>query len=161
MKDLDVLVKVGTTDHPAKIDSLVRLSEELVDTKSLRVKWIVNNKKEVVDTSSVRQMYSLEVNNQKRRSTKPANPPFSNVIADLNQGMVYLRNQIILGSCLLGYAINTITTSIATHYLQNKWLQRWFKKQKECQRKRYLFKITLDYIKWKDQLNHLYLVSLQ
>ncbi len=36
MKDLDVFVKVGTTDHPAKIDSVVRLSEELVDYKSLR-----------------------------------------------------------------------------------------------------------------------------
>ena len=36
MKDLDVFVKVGNTDHPAKIDSMVRLSEELVNTKSLR-----------------------------------------------------------------------------------------------------------------------------
>ena len=44
---------------------MVRLSEELVDTKSLRVRWIVNNKKEVVDTSSVRPMYSSEGNNQK------------------------------------------------------------------------------------------------
>ncbi len=72
MKDLDVFVKVGTTDHPAKIDSMVRLSEELVDTKSLRVRWVINNKKEVVDISSVRPMYSSEGNNQKRRSTKPA-----------------------------------------------------------------------------------------
>ena len=54
MKDLDVFVKVGTTDHPAKIDSMVRLSEEFVDTKSLRVRWVINNKKEVVDISSVR-----------------------------------------------------------------------------------------------------------
>ena len=75
MKDLDVFVKVGTTDHPAKIDSMVRLSEELVDTKSLRVRWVINNKKEVVDISSVRPMYSSEVNNQKRRSTKPSKPP--------------------------------------------------------------------------------------
>ena len=58
---------MGITDHPAKIDSMVRLSEELVDTKSLRVRWIVNNKKEVVDTSSVRPMYSSEGNNQKRK----------------------------------------------------------------------------------------------
>jgi hypothetical protein len=58
MKDLDVFVKVGTTYHPAKIDSMVRLSEEFVDTKSLRVRWVVNNKKEVVDTLSVRPMYS-------------------------------------------------------------------------------------------------------
>jgi len=35
MKDLDVFVKVGSTDHPAKIDLMVRLSEELADTKSL------------------------------------------------------------------------------------------------------------------------------
>jgi hypothetical protein len=44
MKDLDVFVKVGNTDHPAKIDSMVRLSEELVDTKSLRVRWVINKK---------------------------------------------------------------------------------------------------------------------
>ena len=75
MKDLDVFVKVGTTDHPAKIDSMVRLSEELVDTKLLRVKWVINNKKEVVDISSVRPMYSSEGNNQNRRSTKPSKPP--------------------------------------------------------------------------------------
>ena len=72
MKDLDVFVRVGTTNHPAKIDSMVRLSEELVDTKSLRVRWIVNNKKEVVDLSSVVPMYSSEGNNQKRKATKPA-----------------------------------------------------------------------------------------
>jgi hypothetical protein len=41
MKDLDVFVKVGSTDHHAKIDSMVKLSEELVDTKSLRVRWVV------------------------------------------------------------------------------------------------------------------------
>ncbi len=45
IKDLDVFVKVGTADHPAKIDSMVRLSEELVNTKSLRVRWVVNKKK--------------------------------------------------------------------------------------------------------------------
>lgn len=51
MKDLDVFVKVGSTDHPAKIDSMVRLSEELVDTKSLRVRWVITNKKSEVDIS--------------------------------------------------------------------------------------------------------------
>ena len=35
MKDLDIFVKVGTTDHPAKIDSMVRLSEELVNTANI------------------------------------------------------------------------------------------------------------------------------
>ncbi len=38
MKDLDVFVKVGSTDHSGKIDTMVRLSEELMDTKSLRVR---------------------------------------------------------------------------------------------------------------------------
>ena len=57
-------VKVGRTDHPAKIDSMVKFSEELVDTKSLTVRWIINNKKEVVDISSVRPMLSSEGNNQ-------------------------------------------------------------------------------------------------
>ena len=74
MKDLDVFVRVGTTNHPAKIDSMVRLSEELVDTKSLRVRWIVNNKKEVVELSSVVPMYSSEGNNKKRIPTKPPKP---------------------------------------------------------------------------------------
>jgi hypothetical protein len=31
MKDLNVFVMVGSTDHSAKIDSMVRLSDELVD----------------------------------------------------------------------------------------------------------------------------------
>ena len=44
MKDLDVLVKVGSTDDPPKIETMVRLSEELLDTKSLRVSWVINNK---------------------------------------------------------------------------------------------------------------------
>ena len=54
---------------------MVGLSEEDVDTKSLRVRWVINNKKEVVDISSVRSMYSSEVNDQNRRSTKPSKPP--------------------------------------------------------------------------------------
>jgi len=65
-KDLDVFVKVGSTDHPAKIDSMVRLSKELVDTKSLRVRWASNNKKDVVDISSVQPMYSSEGDIQRR-----------------------------------------------------------------------------------------------
>ena len=44
-KDLDVFVKVGSTDHHAKIDSMVRLSEELVDRKSMRVRWVIDNNK--------------------------------------------------------------------------------------------------------------------
>ena len=35
----------------------------------------INNKKKVVDVSSVRPMYSSEVNNQNSRSTKPSKPP--------------------------------------------------------------------------------------
>ena len=68
MKDLDVFVKVGSTDHPAKIDSMVRLSKELVDTKSLWVRWTSNNKKDVVYISSVQPTYSSEGDIQ-RRST--------------------------------------------------------------------------------------------
>jgi hypothetical protein len=71
MKDLDVFVKVGNTDHPAKIDSMVRLSEELVDTKSLRVRWVINKKKSEVDISSVGPMYTTE-GDKKRRSVKPS-----------------------------------------------------------------------------------------
>lgn len=71
MKDLDVFVKVGSTDHPAKIDSMVRLSEELVDTKSLRVRWVTNNKKSEVDISSVRPMYTAD-GDKKRRYVKPS-----------------------------------------------------------------------------------------
>ena len=65
MKDLDVFVKVGKrTDHPAKIDSVVRQRDDSVDTKLLRVKWS-NNFKDVVDISSVRPMYSSENPNQR------------------------------------------------------------------------------------------------
>ena len=70
MKDMDVFVTVGTTDHPAKIDSIVRLSDDLVDTKSLRVRWGSNGQKEVVDISSVKPMYSSE-NHVGKRSEKP------------------------------------------------------------------------------------------
>jgi hypothetical protein len=58
MKDLNV-VKVGTIEHPAKIDSIVRLRDDSVDTKLLRVKWS-SNVKDVVEISSVRPMYSSE-----------------------------------------------------------------------------------------------------
>jgi hypothetical protein len=69
MKDLDVFVMVGSTDHPAKIDSMVRLSDKLVDTKSLRVQWVISNKKSKVDISSVRPMYTAE-GDKKRRFVK-------------------------------------------------------------------------------------------
>ena len=36
-KDLNGFVKAGKTDHEAVIDSLVRLSEVFVDTKSVRI----------------------------------------------------------------------------------------------------------------------------
>jgi hypothetical protein len=52
--------KVGCTDQPAKIDSMVRLSEEIVDTKSLQVQWFINNKKSEVYISSVRPMNTSE-----------------------------------------------------------------------------------------------------
>ena len=79
MKDHDVFVNVGSTDHPAKIDSMVRLSKELVDTKSLQVRWTSNNKKDVVDISSVQPMYSSEEDIQRRSmkhsKTNDQNPP--------------------------------------------------------------------------------------
>ena len=34
-KNLNVNVRVGKTDHPATINSMVRLTEELVDTNSV------------------------------------------------------------------------------------------------------------------------------
>jgi hypothetical protein len=61
---------VGTTDHPAKIDSIGRLSDDLVDTKSLRVRWGSNDQKVVVDISSVKPMYSSE-NHVGKRSKQP------------------------------------------------------------------------------------------
>ena len=64
-------IKVGSTDHPAKIDSMVRLFEELVDSKSSRVRWVINNKKDEVDISSVRPMYTSE-GDKKSRSAKPS-----------------------------------------------------------------------------------------
>ena len=63
MKDLDVFVIVHNTDHYAKIDSMVRLSEDSVDTKSLKVSWVINNKKSMADISSVRPMHSSENHN--------------------------------------------------------------------------------------------------
>lgn len=66
MKDFDVFVKVGTTNYPAKIDSMDRLSKELVDTKSLKVRWTSNNKKDVVDIASVQSMYFSEEDTQRR-----------------------------------------------------------------------------------------------
>jgi hypothetical protein len=71
MKDLDVFVNVGSNDHPANIDSMVRLSVELVDTKSLMVQWVINNKKSEVDMSSVRPMYTSE-GDKKRRPVTPS-----------------------------------------------------------------------------------------
>ena len=106
MKDLDVFVKVGTTDHPAKIDSMVRLSEELVDNKLSRVKWVINNKKEVVDMSSVRPMYSSEGNNHNRRSTKPSKPPSLVPLWTQKSKEGLLDESSYPRSCLLGYPTN-------------------------------------------------------
>ncbi len=124
MKKLDVFVKVGTTDHRAKIESMVRLSEELVDTKSLRVRWIVNNKKEVVDISSVVPMYSSEGNNQKRKATKPAKP--SSVISEQTPKPMdgSLEKSNYPRKLLVGLSFKANTSSIATLYLPNKRLQR-------------------------------------
>ena len=71
-KYLNVFVKVGKTDHEAVIDSLVRLSEVFVDTKSVRIRWAINNKTEVVTLLSVKPMHSSWEN--KKRATKPSKP---------------------------------------------------------------------------------------
>ena len=57
-KNLNVNVRVGKTDHPATIDSMVRLTEELVDTNSVRIKWGINLQKSVVDLLTVKPMHS-------------------------------------------------------------------------------------------------------
>jgi hypothetical protein len=57
-KNLNFYVRVGKTDHPATIDSMVRLTEELVDINSVRIKWGINLQKSVVDLSTVTPMHS-------------------------------------------------------------------------------------------------------
>ena len=42
-KNLDVFVRVGKTVHPETIDSMVELTEELVDSSTVRIKWSINN----------------------------------------------------------------------------------------------------------------------
>ena len=71
-KNLDVYVRVGKTDHPATIDSMVGLTEELVDTNSVRIKWGINLQKSVVDLSTVTPMHSSHraMRKQKKRRKK-------------------------------------------------------------------------------------------
>ena len=69
-KNLNVYVRVDKTDHPATIDSMVRLTEELVDTNSVRIKWSINNKKSVVDLSTVIPMHSSRRVMQKQKRKK-------------------------------------------------------------------------------------------
>ena len=68
MKDLDVFVTVGKAEHSAKIDSIIWLTDDSVDTTVLRVRWS-NNFKDVVDISSVKPMHSSE-HHTRRRSKK-------------------------------------------------------------------------------------------
>ena len=65
-KNLDVYVRVGITEHPATIDSMVRLTEELVDTNSVRIKWSNNKQRSVVDLSTVKPMHSSHREMQKK-----------------------------------------------------------------------------------------------
>ncbi len=69
-KNLDVFVRVGKTDHPATIDSMVRLTEELVDTNSVRIRWSINNQKSVVDLSTVKPMYTSHREKQKQKKER-------------------------------------------------------------------------------------------
>ena len=68
-KDFNVFVKVGKSDHEAVIDSLVRLSKVFVETKSVRIKWAINKKNEVVNILSVKPMHSSQEDN--KRAMKP------------------------------------------------------------------------------------------
>ena len=70
MKDLDVFVTVGKAEHYAKIDSIVRLTDDSVDTTVLRVRWS-NNFKDVVDISSVKPMHSSEHHSRRRTKKSP------------------------------------------------------------------------------------------
>jgi hypothetical protein len=70
MKDLDVFVTVGKAEHSAKIDSIVRLTDDTVDTTVLRVRWS-NNFKDVVDISSVKPMHSTEHHNRRGSKKSP------------------------------------------------------------------------------------------
>ncbi len=67
IKDLDVFVTVRKAEHSAKIDSIVRLADGLVDTTVLRVRWS-NNFKDVVDISSAKPINSS--NHHNRRHSK-------------------------------------------------------------------------------------------
>ena len=69
-KNLNVYVRVGKTDHPATINSMVRLTEELVDTNSVKIKWSINNQKSVVDLSTVIPMHSSCRVMQKRKKER-------------------------------------------------------------------------------------------
>ncbi len=66
-KNLTVFVRVGKTDHPASIDSMVMLTDELVDTSSVVIKWSINDQNSVVDLSTVKTMYSSHRERQKRK----------------------------------------------------------------------------------------------
>ena len=50
---------------------MVRLSDKLVDTKSLSVRWVISNKKSQVDISPVRPMYMAE-GEKKKKVAKPS-----------------------------------------------------------------------------------------
>ena len=53
---------------------MVRLTEELVDTNSVRIKWSINNQKSVVDLSTVTPIHSSRrvMQKQKKRKKKLA-----------------------------------------------------------------------------------------
>ncbi len=64
-KNCAVLVRVCKTDHPASIDYMVSLTDELVDASSVVIKWSINNQSSVVDLSTVKPMYSSHRGRQK------------------------------------------------------------------------------------------------
>jgi hypothetical protein len=98
MKDLDVFVTVGKSEHSAKIDSIVWLTDDLVDTTVLRVRWS-NNFKDVVDISSVKPMHSSEHHNRRRSQKSPETTNKKTPFSTPSDGQKQLEGPIEDVSC--------------------------------------------------------------
>ena len=131
-KNLNVNVRVGKTDHPATIDSMVRLTEELVDTNSVRIKWGINLQKSVVDLSTVTPMHSSRRVLQKRKKEGKKLASVEEITTGIRSTPVTTpgqsKIQTVPGSCLLVYLTHAVTTLIATPDIRNRRLQNCLKK---------------------------------
>ena len=65
VKDMDVFVLIGKTTHPAKINSLVLVSDE-IDSNSIWIRWS-NQLKETVELCDVLPMEMWNEKNKSRR----------------------------------------------------------------------------------------------